>query len=113
MGKNFQIKLLVPNNFGPQIFSSQKIFVQKITVIKKNCLRKFGWEKLLVQGDVSTKTKKNDLMKTKNWVKRFGQENFVKKNVGQKSLVKKMLVQQKFWSQTFFWSEKICGLKQF
>ena len=82
-------------------------------VIHPGCFRKFGWEKLLVQGDVSTKTKKNDLMKTKNWVKRFGQENVGQKNVGQKSLVKKMLVQQKFWSQMFFWSEKICGLKQF
>ena len=108
MGKNFQIKLLVPNNFGPHIFSSQKIFVQKITVIKKNCLRKFGWEKLLVQGDVSTKTKKNDLMKTKNWVKRFGQENFVQK----KMLVKKVWL-KKCWYNKSFGLKRFFGPKKF
>ena len=98
MGEIFPIKLFVPNNFGPKLATSQKIFVQKTTVIKRICLRKFRWgktlRKLLDQDDVSQKKiGKNNLMKKKNLMKNFCEENGVKKILIKKSWFKKMLVQ--------------------
>ena len=93
-----------------KLSTSQKIFVQKITVIKRICLRKFKWEKplrkLLDQGDVSQKKKleKNNFMKKENLMKKFSEENVVKKVLLKKCNksfgLKKFLGPKNLWLKT-------------
>ena len=68
--------MLVPNNFGPKLYSCQKIVIQKICVRKFRGGGELSSQKLLVQCDFGKKKKleKDNLMKKNYLVKNFGQE---------------------------------------
>ena len=75
--------MLVPNNFGPKLYSCQKIVIQKICVRKFRGGGELSSQKLLVQCDFGKKKKleKDNLMKKNNLVKNFGQENFCENKI--------------------------------